>query len=246
MADEPPPMLDRLQLKRIAAAVGADEGLEAALTHDVKGTMIPLYVERLFHQLDEDGGGTIGLDELRKLLERLWPDKAVGANELARIMSFIDTDGSGEIELDEFQKCLEKPPASAAPKSSEEGLNKLRHELVTMAVSALRERAVGDGVEEAQLQAAETGPPGFLLVKPNRHGRIAVEKVEEYLAFQRGEERGVVEARSAVDLRGCVLGSNGAQVLAGCLVAPPLEGVVTQLGLSGCGLGEAAVAAVAA
>ena len=74
-----------------------------------------------------------------------------------------------------------------------------------MAVSALRERAVGDGVEEAQLQAAETGPPGFLLVKPNRHGRIAVEKVEEYLAYQRSEERDVVEARSAVDGRGACL-----------------------------------------
>eukprot|EP01043_Picozoa_sp_COSAG02_P085200 COSAG02_NODE_22888_length_737_cov_0.532915_1_plen_128_part_10 len=93
------------------------------------------------------------------------------------------------------------------------------------------------------------------LVRPNKRGRILVKNVEEWLAPHlpsldppqlHKEERSVT-----IDLSGCVLGSTGAQVLAGCLQAPPLRpheesGAkgVTELDLSGCGLGDAAVAAV--
>jgi Leucine-rich repeat (LRR) protein len=106
----------------------------------------------------------------------------------------------------------------------------------------------------APLTDADLSDP-LSLVRPNKRGRIAVANIEEWLApllpALEPPNKHVEEHSVTVDLSGCVLGSTGAQVLAGCLQAPPLrphEGSkgVTELNLSGCGLGDAAIAAVAA
>ena len=72
-------------------------------------------LEELFAEVDTDGGGTIGRDELRLLMIKL--GRQVSGSELDRIMRFIDEDRSGEIELNEFREWwrMETDPENKNP-----------------------------------------------------------------------------------------------------------------------------------
>ena len=100
------------KLKQVPLGKGGKTGRDAStLLEDGKS------LEELFAEVDADGGGTIGKDELRRLMIKL--GRQVGSAELDRIMSFIDEDNSGEIELSEFREwwaketgtAVEEPPA---------------------------------------------------------------------------------------------------------------------------------------
>ena len=127
------------------------------------------------------------------------------------------------------------------------------------------EEPVVDGLQLKRIAAAvgaraltdEARSDENALVRPNRRGRIPVINVEKWLAPQLPDleppQQHKKDRAVTIDLSGCVLGSTGAQVLAGCLQAPPLRPHeasggrgVTELNLSGCGLGDAALAALAA
>lgn len=135
----------------------------------------------------------------------------------------------------------------------------------------LKRIALAVGVPTDTTEQALLDPQS--LVRPNKRGRILVTKVEEWLAPQLksldppnkhckqckppNKQCKTCKRRDdyghTITLSGCVLGSTGAQVLAGCLQAPPLQPHdamgghgVTDLDLSGCGLGDTAIGAIAA
>jgi Ca2+-binding EF-hand superfamily protein len=62
--------------------------------------------EEAFFEMDESGGGTLDMDEVRSALEVL--TKQPHTNEDARnFINMVDKDGSGEIDLEEFVEGME-------------------------------------------------------------------------------------------------------------------------------------------
>ena len=60
----------------------------------------PQGLKELFKSIDEDGSGTITLEEMRKALTK-WEHKITDA-ELANLMTVADVDGDGLIDYNEF------------------------------------------------------------------------------------------------------------------------------------------------
>ena len=57
-------------------------------------------LRQTFNQLDEDGGGSIGIDELEEPLIGL--GLAETKEEIDEMIIAVDDDGSGQIEFEEF------------------------------------------------------------------------------------------------------------------------------------------------
>ena len=60
----------------------------------------PAGLKELFKSIDEDGSGTITLEEMRKALTK-WEHKITDA-ELGNLMAIADVDGDGLIDYNEF------------------------------------------------------------------------------------------------------------------------------------------------
>lgn len=54
-----------------------------------------------FHGADEDGSGSLNLDEVRKLMHRMDPQFPM--EEIHELLKFVDVDEDGQITLDEFK-----------------------------------------------------------------------------------------------------------------------------------------------
>merc|ERR1712166_83104 len=62
--------------------------------------------KQAFYTFDNDGGGTIGREELAELLEALGEN--LTDDEIGRMMREVDEDGSGQIDFDEFLGMMAK------------------------------------------------------------------------------------------------------------------------------------------
>lgn len=54
-----------------------------------------------FHDADIDGSGSLNLDELRRIMQRM--DPKFPMSEIIELMKFVDVDDDGQIKLDEFK-----------------------------------------------------------------------------------------------------------------------------------------------
>jgi Ca2+-binding EF-hand superfamily protein len=54
-----------------------------------------------FHEADIDESGSLNLDELRRLMQRMDPKYPM--SEIIELMKFVDVDEDGQIKLDEFK-----------------------------------------------------------------------------------------------------------------------------------------------
>lgn len=61
-------------------------------------------MKKYFHELDEDGSGSIGIEELEKPLISLGLCRS--RQEVQKIMDLVDEDKSGQIEFNEFLNIL--------------------------------------------------------------------------------------------------------------------------------------------
>ena len=57
-------------------------------------------VRQLFDEIDEDGGGTLDRDEIKKLAKKL--GKKISEKQLSEAMLEMDADGSGDVCFEEF------------------------------------------------------------------------------------------------------------------------------------------------
>eukprot|EP01043_Picozoa_sp_COSAG02_P049835 COSAG02_NODE_5050_length_4694_cov_6.388466_3_plen_744_part_00 len=70
-------------------------------------------LEEAFNTIDDDGGGTIDMDELASAFKKY--GEKVSQEELDGIIKIVDADGDGEIDLDEFKAIMMTAVPSDAP-----------------------------------------------------------------------------------------------------------------------------------
>jgi len=62
--------------------------------------------KQAFYAFDDDGGGSIGKEELTQLLEALGEN--LTEDEIGAMMREVDEDGSGQIDFEEFLGMMKK------------------------------------------------------------------------------------------------------------------------------------------
>ena len=73
-------------------------------------------LKRLFEEIDSDGGGTLGADEIKEIASNV--DVTMRSHrELREVLDEMDIDRNGEVDLFDFvgwwEACLAQSPATA-------------------------------------------------------------------------------------------------------------------------------------
>lgn len=81
-------------------------------------------LEEAFNTIDDDGGGTIDMDELEAAFKKY--GEKVSQEELDGIIKIVDADGDGEIDLDEFKTIMMTAVSPDAPDTERTLRRKMR------------------------------------------------------------------------------------------------------------------------
>jgi Ca2+-binding EF-hand superfamily protein/CBS-domain-containing membrane protein len=124
--------------EQIKAMIGeAKEGDDNSLEMDFEEflTLMAIFVgprgdqqekelEEAFNTIDDDGGGTIDMDELAEAFRKY--GEKVSQEELDGIVKIVDADGDGEIDLEEFKTIMMTAVAADAPDTERTLRRKMR------------------------------------------------------------------------------------------------------------------------
>jgi len=80
--------------------------------------------EKLFHECDKDGSGTLCLNELKATIRTTlkMPPNAVNDHEIGLLFAALDGDGSGDVELQELLEYLQKGKRSEEEEEAHKAL----------------------------------------------------------------------------------------------------------------------------
>jgi len=80
-------------------------------------------IEMLFHRLDDDGSGTLDLDEMMTLVRAMDPNAT--ERKAKRTLKMLDADGDAEVTLEEFKEAMGKMTEGLSDEQFDKGMGKV-------------------------------------------------------------------------------------------------------------------------
>ena len=72
-------------------------------TINKENLLSPENIEKCFKIIDQDGGNTISIDEIKN---QLFSGQDIDSHIMQHVMKGVDEDGDGELDIEEFQKIM--------------------------------------------------------------------------------------------------------------------------------------------
>ena len=150
-----------------------------------------------FNTFDEDGGGTIDKDELRKLLN--FAGQTPSEDELRDMIMTIDADGTGDINFPEFVTLMAHKMATETSEETIRGAFNVFDTDGSGGISASEFLRVLEQLGETDITIDDirdvvSGKYGRSLGDANRNGLVSYEEFEKVI---HEEKRGGVEGNAA-------------------------------------------------
>ncbi len=188
------------------AGAGAGAAQDDALRIELFAMLEPLLFryKDLFHEIDEDRGGTVSCDELLAAFRR--KQVAVPAEKVRQLFQLVDANGDGQVVISEFMdemrriKLAQRSSLSGAERArrlrrASSKREQRRRQLNSQAAAAAKER-VGDAIQQSREFSYSEGDEDAKNVRLRRQQAAAWQAFEQKRADQLRWRRSAQSSRA--------------------------------------------------